>query len=165
MEHPNHLTAAGPAADFAEGAAVAVLTAEGLDRLLDYRAPEGGVSVGEFVEAPLGPRRVLGVVWGPGEGGYAPEKLRPIGRVLDAGELEDVLAFVREEVASSKLKRGIDIAVTVLCVLVVVVWIVRLINPADAGLLFGGYAPAGVPDDIIHLEPPRWLTILRSYLA
>ncbi len=76
-----------------------------------------------------------------------------------------VLAFVREEVASSKLKRGIDIAVTVLCVLVVVVWIVRLINPADAGLLFGGYAPAGVPDDIIHLEPPRWLTILRSYLA
>ena len=68
-------------------------------------------------------------------------------------------------VASSKLKRGIDIAVTVLCVLVVVVWIVRLVNPADAGLLFGGYAPAGVPDDIIHLEPPRWLTILRSYLA
>ena len=30
-----------------------------------------------------------------------------------------VLAFVREEVASSKLKRGIDIAVTMLCVLVV----------------------------------------------
>ena len=76
-----------------------------------------------------------------------------------------VLAFVREEVASSKLKRGIDIAVTMLCVLVVAVWIVRLISPADAGLLFGGYAPAGVPDDIIHLEPPRWLTILRSYLA
>ena len=76
-----------------------------------------------------------------------------------------VLAFVREEVASTKLKRGIDIAVTVLCVLVVAVWIVRLINPADAGLLFGGYAPVGVPDDIIHLEPPRWLTILRSYLS
>ena len=76
-----------------------------------------------------------------------------------------VLAFVREEVASSKLKRGIDIAVTVLCVLVVVVWIVRLINPVDAGLLFGGHAPAGVPDDIIHLEPPRWLTILRSFLS
>lgn len=64
------------------------------------------------------------------------------------------LAFVREEVASSKLKRGIDIAVIVLCVLVVAVWIVRLINPADAGLLFGGHAPAGVPTDIIHLETP-----------
>lgn len=75
------------------------------------------------------------------------------------------LAFVREEVASSKLKRGIDIAVIVLCVLVVAVWIVRLINPADAGLLFGGHAPAGVPTDIIHLETPRWLTILRSYLS
>ena len=74
-------------------------------------------------------------------------------------------AFVREEVASSKLKRGIDIAVIVLCVLVVAVWIVRLINPADAGLLFGGHAPAGVPTDIIHLETPRWLTILRSCLS
>ena len=76
-----------------------------------------------------------------------------------------VLAFVREEVASSKLKRGVDIAVTVLCMLVIAVWIVRLINPVDAGLLFGGHAPAGVPDDIIHLEPPRWLTILRSFLS
>ena len=74
-------------------------------------------------------------------------------------------ALVREGVASSKLKRGIDIAVTVLCVLVVAVWIGRLINPADAGLLFGGHAPAGVPNDIIHLEPPRWFTILRSCLS
>lgn len=75
-----------------------------------------------------------------------------------------VLAFVREEVASSKRKRGIDIAVTVLCVLVVAVWIVRLINPADAGLFFGGHDPAGVPTDIIHLEPPRWLCHLGSGL-
>lgn len=74
------------------------------------------------------------------------------------------LAFVREEVASSKLKRGIDIAVIVLCVLVVAVWIVRLINPADAGLLFGGHAPAGVPTDIIHLETPRWLCHLGTGL-
>lgn len=76
-----------------------------------------------------------------------------------------VLAFVREEVASSKRKRGIDIAVTVLCVLVVAVWIVRLINPADAGLLFGGHAPAGVPTDIIHLEHPRWLAFLSACLS
>ena len=75
-----------------------------------------------------------------------------------------VLAFVREEVASSKLKRGVDIAVTVLCMLVIAVWIVRLINPVDAGLLFGGHAPAGVPDDIIHLEPPRWLCHLGAGL-
>ena len=75
-----------------------------------------------------------------------------------------VLAFVREETTSGKVKRGIDIVIAVLCVLVVAVWVVRLVDPADAGLLFGGRAPAGVPDDIIHLETPRWLTYLRSYL-
>lgn len=76
-----------------------------------------------------------------------------------------VLAFVREEVASSKLKHGVDIAVAMLCVLVVAVWIVRLINPADAGLLFGGHAPAGVPTDIIYLEQPRWLAFLSACLS
>ncbi|MFN6924588.1 MAG: primosomal protein N' [Tabrizicola sp.] len=53
-------------------------------RLLDYRAPEGGCGDGDFVEVPLGPRRVLGVVWGPGEGGFDPAKIRPVTRVLDA---------------------------------------------------------------------------------
>lgn len=76
-----------------------------------------------------------------------------------------VLAFVRDEATSGKAKHGIDIAIAVLCVLVVVVWIVRLINPVDAGLLFGGHAPAGVPTDIIHLEQPRWLTFLRTHLS
>ncbi|TPE47574.1 primosomal protein N' [Amaricoccus solimangrovi] len=69
--------------EFPAGTPVAVLTAEGLDRFLDYRAPGGGVSVGDFVAAPLGPRRVLGVVWGPGRGGFPPEKLRDIARRLD----------------------------------------------------------------------------------
>ena len=76
-----------------------------------------------------------------------------------------VLAFVREETTTGKVKRGIDIAIAVLCVLVISVWIVRLVNPADAGLLFGGRAPAGVPTDIIHLEQPRWLAFLRAYLS
>lgn len=76
-----------------------------------------------------------------------------------------VLAFVRDGAASNKLKRGIDIVIAVLCVLVIAVWIVRLVNPADAGLLFGGRAPAGVPTDIIHLEQPRWLAFLRAYLS
>lgn len=76
-----------------------------------------------------------------------------------------VLAFVRDGTTSNKLKRGIDIVIAVLCVLVIAVWIVRLVNPADAGLLFGGHAPAGVPDDIIHLEQPRWLAFLHAYLS
>jgi len=53
-------------------------------RVLDYRAPEGGCGDGDFVEVPLGPRRVLGVVWGPGEGKFDPAKIRPVNRVLDA---------------------------------------------------------------------------------
>lgn len=76
-----------------------------------------------------------------------------------------VLAFVREETTSGKVKRGIDIVIAVLCVLVIAVWIVRLVNSADAGLLFGGRAPAGVPTDIIHLEQPRWLAFLRAFLS
>jgi primosomal protein N' (replication factor Y) len=71
------------------GDLVGVLTTEPLGgalggRVLDYRAPEGGCGDGDFVEVPLGPRRVLGVVWGPGEGRFDPAKIRPVGRVLDA---------------------------------------------------------------------------------
>jgi primosomal protein N' (replication factor Y) len=53
---------------FEEGSLVGVLTPEPLDRVLDYRAPEGGCWLGAFVEVPLGPRKVLGVVWGEGKG-------------------------------------------------------------------------------------------------
>lgn len=62
---------------------VAVLTTEPLGRFLDYKAPEGGCGDGDFVEVPLGPRRVLGVVWGKGEGTFDPAKIRPIAKVLD----------------------------------------------------------------------------------
>ena len=68
---------------FTAGELVAVLTTEPLGRFLDYKAPEGGCGTGDFVEVPLGPRRVLGVVWGAGEGGFDPAKIRPIARVLD----------------------------------------------------------------------------------
>ncbi|WP_297977096.1 primosomal protein N' [uncultured Amaricoccus sp.] len=67
---------------FAAGAPVAVVLDGGLDRALDYRAPAGGVCAGDLVEVPLGPRRVMGVVWGPGAG-FEPAKLREVVRVLD----------------------------------------------------------------------------------
>jgi len=76
-------------AQFEEGARVAVLTTEPLGRLLDYRAPAGGCSAGDFVEVPLGPRRVPGVVWGPGEGGFDAAKLRAVARVLDAAPMRE----------------------------------------------------------------------------
>ncbi len=69
---------------FDEGDLVSVLTTQPLDRALDYKAPEGGCFKGAFVEVPLGPRKVLGVVWGEGEGGYDLSKVRSVIRVLDA---------------------------------------------------------------------------------
>lgn len=76
---------------FEAGALVAVLTAEPIGRPLDYRAPEGGCFTGAFVEVPLGPRRVLGVVWGVGEGGYDAARIRSVMRVLDAAPMGDAL--------------------------------------------------------------------------
>ena len=68
---------------FAPGEPLAVLTTQPLDGPLDYRAPEGGAEVGAFVEVPLGPRRVLGVVWGGAEGDWPVERLRRVAAVLD----------------------------------------------------------------------------------
>ncbi|MGA1233750.1 MAG: primosomal protein N' [Lutimaribacter sp.] len=76
---------------FEQGALVAVLTAEPLNRLLDYRAPEGGCMLGAFVQVPLGPRRVVGVVWGPGEGRFDPAKIRAVQKVLDVPPMRDEL--------------------------------------------------------------------------
>ncbi|HDR29041.1 replication restart helicase PriA, partial [Rhodovulum sp.] len=88
---------------FAEGARVGVLTAERLDRVLDYLAPEGGCGTGDFVEVPLGPRRVLGVVWGAGESGFDAAKLRAVTRVLDAAPMRDELRAFLERAADYTL--------------------------------------------------------------
>ncbi|MDA7425760.1 primosomal protein N' [Thalassococcus lentus] len=74
---------------FEEGTLVGVLTTQPLDRALDYKAPEGGCHLGAFVEVPLGPRKVLGVVWGAGKGGFDLAKARSVIRVLDAAPMRD----------------------------------------------------------------------------
>ena len=80
---------------FQTGETVGVLTTEPLGRVLDYKAPGGGCGTGDFVEVPLGPRRVLGVVWGPGDGKWDPAKVRPVNRVLDASPMrEELRAFL-----------------------------------------------------------------------
>ncbi len=80
---------------FDEGTLVGVLTTQPLDRVLDYRAPEGGCHLGAFVEVPLGPRKVLGVVWGPGKGDYDISKVRSVIRVLDAAPMrEELMSFL-----------------------------------------------------------------------
>jgi primosomal protein N' (replication factor Y) len=72
---------------FPEGAPVTVVVAEPPSLAFDYRAPPGGCAAGDIVEVPLGPRRVPGVVWGPGAGGFDPARLRAVARVLDAPPL------------------------------------------------------------------------------
>ena len=74
---------------FHQGDRVSVLTAQPLDRLLDYRAPEGGCFRGAYVEVPLGPRTVLGVIWGAGSGNFDSAKLRSVIRVLDVAPMRD----------------------------------------------------------------------------
>lgn len=80
---------------FDEGALIGVLTTQPLDRVLDYRAPEGGCHLGAFVEVPLGPRKVQGVVWGSGQGNYDLSKVRTVIRVLDAAPMrEELMSFL-----------------------------------------------------------------------
>jgi primosomal protein N' (replication factor Y) len=74
---------------FQEGELVGVLTTQPLDRLLDYKAPEGGCWLGAFVEVPLGPRKVLGVVWGAGQGDFDIAKVRSVNRVLEAAPMRE----------------------------------------------------------------------------
>ncbi|WP_300535708.1 DEAD/DEAH box helicase, partial [uncultured Mameliella sp.] len=85
---------------FDAGTLVGVLTTQPLDRVLDYRAPEGGCWRGAFVEVPLGPRKVLGVVWGPGRGDFDASKIRAVNRVLDVAPMRDELrAFIEKAAA------------------------------------------------------------------
>ncbi len=85
------------------GALIAVLTTQPLGRALDYRAPEGGCLLGAFVEVPLGPRKVLGVVWGPGKGDYDLAKVRATYRVLDAPPMREELRCFLERAADYTL--------------------------------------------------------------
>lgn len=71
---------------FPAAARIAVLTVEPVG-ILDYLAPEGGVPRGQPVLVPLGPRRVMGIVWGTGTGEIDAARLRPVARVLDARPL------------------------------------------------------------------------------
>ena len=88
---------------FQQGQLVAVLTTQPLDRFLDYRAPEGGCFRGAFVEVPLGPRKVLGVVWGPGRGDFDIAKIRPVNRVLEVAPMRDEMRTFLERAADYTL--------------------------------------------------------------
>jgi primosomal protein N' (replication factor Y) len=57
----------------------------------DYAAPPGlNLVAGDYVRAPLGPREVIGVVWGEGEGDIAPARLKPVAGRFDAPPMPEV---------------------------------------------------------------------------
>ncbi|MEE2694535.1 MAG: primosomal protein N' [Pseudomonadota bacterium] len=75
---------------------VSVLLSVPPSRPYDYVVPQGlKVSPGDLVDVPLGTRRVLGVVWGPGSGGLPPMKIKPLlsRRPLD-GLSEDLRSLI-----------------------------------------------------------------------
>ncbi len=88
---------------FEEGSLVGVLTAEPLDRVLDYKAPEGGCWMGAYVQVPLGPRQVIGVVWGAGLGDWDPAKIRSIVKVLDVAPMRSEMKAFLEKVGAYTL--------------------------------------------------------------
>ncbi|MBU2980987.1 primosomal protein N' [Lentibacter algarum] len=88
---------------FHEGELVSVLTTEPLDRRLDYKAPEGGVHLGAYVQVPLGPRQVVGVVWGRGRGGFDLKKARGVHRVLDVAPMRAEMRSFLEKCAGYTL--------------------------------------------------------------
>ena len=50
----------------------------------DYSAPaEMELAVGDYVRVPLGPREILGVVWGEGLGDVAAAKMKPVAGRFD----------------------------------------------------------------------------------
>ena len=80
---------------FEAGEIVSVLTMQPLDRTLDYKAPDGGCAVGDFVAVPLGPRTVMGVVWGPGTGSFDPARVKAADGVMDVPPmLPEMRAFL-----------------------------------------------------------------------
>ncbi len=138
---------------FHEGELVGVLTTQPLDRLLDYKAPEGGCWLGAFVEVPLGPRKVLGVVWGPGQGNFDPSKIRSVNRVLEA-------APMREEMRNF-LGRVADYTLTPMPAMLRLA--TRAPGLGDAPSMRKVYRLGELVPDRMTDARPRVLEVLRDY--
>ncbi len=78
------------------GERVAVLLPLPLGTAYDYVVPDQMIlAAGDFVDVPLGHSGARGVVWGPGTGDVAPEKLKEVKARLDSAPLPaDSMEFV-----------------------------------------------------------------------
>ena len=80
-----------PGRHFESGERVALLLPLPLAGPYEYRVPpDVAAAAGDFVEAPLGGRRLAAVVWGAGSGEVEEAKLKPFGRLLPAPPLPEV---------------------------------------------------------------------------
>ena len=71
-------------AQFGPGDLVAVTVPAPLPGPLDYAVPDGmALAPGDFVEVSLGPRRMVGVVWGPGQGAAPRARVKTVSRRLE----------------------------------------------------------------------------------
>ncbi|MEK9724040.1 MAG: primosomal protein N', partial [Rhodospirillaceae bacterium] len=76
---------------FAPGQRISVLLPLPLGTAYDYAVPDGLTqAAGDYVRVPLGPRRVSGVVWGPGAGDVDAAKLRAVAARHAMTPLPDV---------------------------------------------------------------------------
>ena len=70
---------------------VAVLLPLPLPEAYDYKVPaQLELGEGDYVEVPLGPRHLLGVVWGPGSGEVSETKLRPVAQRFDIPPMPEI---------------------------------------------------------------------------
>jgi len=93
-----------PPQDFSPGTRCGVLLPVPLGQVYDYRVPDDLVlRAGDFVRVPLGPRKLVGVVWGPGEGSVADAKLRAVIEKLPATPMAAITRRFVDWVASYTL--------------------------------------------------------------
>lgn len=89
---------------FAAGTRCGVLLPVPLGKVYDYRVPDGLIlRAGDFVRAPLGPRKLTGVVWGPAKGEVDDAKLKAVIDKLPAVPMADVTRRFVDWVASYTL--------------------------------------------------------------
>ncbi len=89
--------------EFKKGDLVGVLPSAPIDNLLDYRVSSTEVGIGVFVVVPLGPRKVIGVVWDKGKGDFDLSKTRSIIKVLDVPRLDNTFRLFLEKVSEYNL--------------------------------------------------------------
>ena len=82
---------------FATGQIVEVVLPRYVREGFDYVVAEGmHLSQGDYVIVPLGKKEIIGVVWGDGKSGLAPEKCKPIIKRIEHIEpmSQEMLAFI-----------------------------------------------------------------------